>query len=159
MLEVQLLLLIGVANGTPVIVKKIFGDFWDYPLDGNCHFFDQRPLFGPSKTIRGIVFSLLLTTVCAPVFSISWHYGLVIGVSAMIGDLFSSFIKRRSGKPSSSMALGLDQIPESLFPMIAAHYLLGVSWWGVLVVGVLFFVLELLLSIILYKLNIRNEPY
>jgi hypothetical protein len=77
----------------------------------------------------------------------------------MAGDLFSSFIKRRSGKPSSSMALGLDQIPESLFPMGAAHFLLGVSWWGVLLVVVMFFVLELLLSKILYKLNIRNEPY
>jgi CDP-2,3-bis-(O-geranylgeranyl)-sn-glycerol synthase len=159
MLEVQLLLLIGVANGTPVIVKKLFGDFWDCPLDGNRRFFDQRPLFGPSKTIRGIGFSLLLTTICAPVLGIEWNHGLIIGVSAMAGDLFSSFVKRRSGKPSSSMALGLDQIPESLFPMIAAHFLLGISWWGVLVVVVVFFILELLLSKILYKLNIRNEPY
>jgi len=159
MFEVKLLILIGVANGTPVIVKKICGDLWVYPLDGNRWFWDQRPIFGPSKTIRGIVFSLLLTTIAAPLLGIAWQYGLIIGITAMAGDLFSSFIKRRSGKPSSSMALGIDQIPESLFPMIATHYLLGVSWLGVLAVVVLFFVLELILSKILYKLNIRNVPY
>ncbi len=159
MLEVKLLLLIGVANGTPVIVKKLLGDLWGYPLDGNRNFFDQRPIFGPSKTIRGIAFSMLLTAICAPLFAIPWIYGLIIAITAMVGDLFSSFIKRRSGKPSSSMALGIDQIPESLFPMIVAHYLLEVSWFGVFIVVVLFFVLELVVSKILYKLHIRNEPY
>lgn len=159
MLEVKLLLLIGVANGTPVLVKKILGDRWAYPLDGNLRFFDQRPLFGPSKTIRGLFFSLLTTTACAPLFGIPWAYGLIIGLTAMAGDLISSFIKRRCGKPSSSMALGIDQIPESLFPLVAAHFLLGVSWFGVLLLVLLFFVLELLLSRILYKLKIRNEPY
>ncbi|WP_455210421.1 CDP-archaeol synthase [Kaarinaea lacus] len=159
MLEVKLLLLIGVANGTPVIVKKIFGDYWAHPLDGNYQFFDHRPVFGPSKTIRGIVFSVLLTTICSPLFGLAWNLGLVIAITAMAGDLFSSFIKRRCAMPSSSMALGIDQIPESLFPMIAAHYVLNVSWTGVLVVVVSFFVLELIVSKILYKLNIRNEPY
>ena len=159
MLEVKLLLLIGIANGTPVIVKKLLGNLWEYPLDCNRKFFDQRPVFGPSKTIRGLVFSILLTAICAPLFAIPWLYGLIIAISAMTGDLFSSFIKRRSGKPSSSMALGIDQIPESLFPMIAAHFLLDVSWLGVVVVVVLFFVFELVLSRILYKLHIRNEPY
>ena len=43
--------------------------------------------------------------------------------------------------------------------MIAAHYVLDVSWFGVFVVVVLFFVLELVVSKILYKFNIRNEPY
>jgi len=159
MLELKLLLLIGVANGAPVIVKKLLGDRWDYPLDGNLRFFDQKPVFGPSKTLRGIVFSLLLTALCSPLLGLSWLQGLLFAAAAMAGDLLSSFIKRRAGKPSSSMALGLDQIPESLFPMVVAHYGLGVSWGGVAVVVILFFVLELLLSKILYKLKIRNEPY
>lgn len=159
MLEAKLLLLIGVANGTPVIVKKLLGDRWAYPLDGNRLFSDQRPLFGQSKTIRGIVLSLLMTTVCAPLLEISWSHGLIIAICAMAGDLFSSFIKRRMAKPSSSMVLGIDQVPESLIPMIAAHYLLGISWLGVVAVVISFFVLELVLSKILYRLNIRNVPY
>ena len=159
MLEVQLLLLIGVSNGTPVIVKKLFGDFWSWPLDGKYKFVDHRPFFGDSKTVRGIVFSLIFTALCAPLFGIHWYFGLLIASTAMAGDLFSSFIKRRSGKPPSSMALGIDQVPESLFPMIAAHYMLNVSWVGVVIVTVLFFILELALSKILYRLKIRDEPY
>jgi CDP-diglyceride synthetase len=159
MLEVQLLLLIGVANGTPVVIKRLVGGLWALPLDGNHNFFDHRPLFGSSKTIRGIVFSLLFTSLCAPVLGFQWFYGLLVATTAMAGDLLSSFIKRRIGKPPSSMSLGIDQVPESLFPMVVAHYCLDVSWYGVVVVTVLFFILELAVSQILYRLKIRNEPY
>jgi hypothetical protein len=41
------------ANGTPVVAKRIFGDHFASPLDGNRWFIDDgRPLFGESKTIR-----------------------------------------------------------------------------------------------------------
>ncbi len=65
-LIVKLLLLLAVANGTPVIVKKLLGDFLAYPLDGGMTFYDNRPLLGSSKTIRGIVTSVVATSVCAP---------------------------------------------------------------------------------------------
>jgi len=45
--------------------------------------------------------------------------GAVIGSAAMAGDLFSSFVKRRFGFQPSSRATGLDQSPESLFPLLA----------------------------------------
>ena len=37
------------------------------------------------------------------------------------GDLFSSFVKRRLDLASSSMAIGLDHIPESFFPLLASR--------------------------------------
>ncbi len=104
MLEVKMMLLIGVANGIPVIVKKLFGHLWAFPLDANRLFYDQRPLFGPSKTVRGVVFSLLVTAVCAPPLGVSWTHGMIIAAAAMFGDLLSSFTKRRAGMPSSSSA-------------------------------------------------------
>ena len=159
MLEVKLLLLIGIANGTPVIVKRLLGDRWALPLDNNFHFVDRRPVFGPSKTVRGIVFSLIITSLCAPLFLLHWYHGLIVAIASMAGDLLSSFIKRRLALPSSSMALGIDQIPESLFPMIAGKFIYDLSWFTVVVVVVLFFILELILSKILYKLKIRKEPY
>ena len=45
----------------------------------------------------------------------------------MTGDLFSSFIKRRFGSAPSSQALGLDQIPESLLPLVACSFILPIS--------------------------------
>jgi CDP-diglyceride synthetase len=159
MLELKLLLLIGVANGTPVIAKRLLGDSFAAPLDLNRTFIDGGPLLGPSKTFRGLVLAVLSAALCAPMLGLAWQHGLWIGAAAMAGDLFSSFIKRRLGMTSSVMALGLDQIPESLLPAIIGKYLYDLSWISVVILVGAFFVLELLLSFILYKLNIRNVPY
>lgn len=159
MLEIKLLLLIGIANGTPVIVKKIWGEKFDLPLDLHKKFADGRPILGPSKTIRGLVFSIIVTSLLALILKINIFHGILIGALAMVGDLFSSFIKRRLDKPSSSMALGLDQIPESLFPMVACKYIFNLNWGSVALVVLSFFIIEIVLSRILYRLKIRNVPY
>jgi len=39
----QLLILLMFANGTPVIAKKLLGERYSYPLDGNLTFADGRP--------------------------------------------------------------------------------------------------------------------
>lgn len=51
----RLFLLLGVANTAPLVAKRLFGPRWSAPLDGGLIFFDGRPLFGSSKTIRGLV--------------------------------------------------------------------------------------------------------
>ena len=61
-LIVQLLILLAVANGTPVIAKLLLGDKFAAALDGGAPFGDGRPWFGPSKTIRGFVLAVLATT-------------------------------------------------------------------------------------------------
>ena len=61
----QLLILLVVANGIAVVAKKLFGGAFARPLDGGALFVDGQPLFGPSKTIRGIVVSILATSICA----------------------------------------------------------------------------------------------
>ena len=40
----QLLILLMLANGTPVIAKKMVGGYYPYPLDGNLTFADGRPV-------------------------------------------------------------------------------------------------------------------
>ena len=66
----QLLALLTLANGTPIVAKKIFGPRFARPLDGGIIFFDGRPLFGHSKTIRGITASILITMVSAPLIGL-----------------------------------------------------------------------------------------
>jgi len=53
LLIVQLLALLVVANGTPVIVEKFLGKFLAFPIDGGATFADGKPVFGSSKTLRG----------------------------------------------------------------------------------------------------------
>jgi CDP-archaeol synthase len=158
-LILQLLVLLTVANGTPVAAKKILGDRWAYPLDGRIVLADGRPIFGPSKTIRGIVLALLATSGVAALVGLDWKVGALVGAVAMASDLFSSFLKRRMGMASSSMALGLDQIPESLFPLLACRLLLPLSALDIGVTALVFVVGEIALSPLLYKLNLRDRPY
>jgi CDP-diglyceride synthetase len=155
----QLLILLTLANGTPVIAKKVLGERLAQPLDGGVRFFDGRPLFGSSKTLRGIVLALVVTALGAPLIGLDWHVGLLVGATAMAGDLFSSFVKRRMGMAPSSRAIGLDQIPESLFPMLAGAGLYGLSVADIVAGVALFFIGEVVLSRVLYRMRLRDRPY
>ena len=90
----QLLALLAVANGTPIIVEKILGRSLAFPVDGGATFVDGRPLFGSSKTVRGLMLSILASTALAPLIGLDWRIGALVALLAMIGDLFSSFLKR-----------------------------------------------------------------
>jgi len=155
----KMLVLLAIANGAPILGKKIFGASFNYPLDGGAKFRDGRPLFGPSKTIRGVVLSLIATALAASALGYEWIDGALISALSMLGDLTSSFVKRRLGLPPSSMAPGLDQIPESLFPLLALKARLGLTAWDIAGVVLAFVVLELLLSRLLFGLHLRDRPY
>jgi CDP-archaeol synthase len=155
----QLLLLLMLANGTPVIAKKILGARFSYPLDGNLQFIDRRPLLGPSKTVRGIVLAVLVTTAGAPVVGLSWIVGLLVASCAMAGDLVSSFTKRRLDLPPSSRASGLDQIPEALLPLLACRSLLSLTAADIALGVGLFLIGEVVISRLLYRFRLRDRPY
>jgi len=155
----QLLFLLMLANGTPVIAKKLLGALYSYPVDCGLTFADGRPLLGRSKTFRGVVLAVLVTTAGASVVGIAWEIGLLVGVFAMAGDLFSSFCKRRLNLPSSSRASGLDQIPEALFPALACRHLLALAPVDIAVCVAIFLVGEVVLSRLLYAFRLRDRPY
>ena len=159
LLIAQLLTVLAVANGTPIIVEKILGKFLAFPIDGGATYSDGKPLFGSSKTLRGLALSIVATTAVAPLIGLSWKVGALVALVAMIGDLFSSFLKRRMGLAPSCQAIGLDQIPESLLPLLACWFFLPLTIVDMIVATMIFFVGELLLSRVLFKLGIRNRPY
>lgn len=159
LLVAQLLALFALANGTPVIAKDIFGAFLAIPLDGNARFVDGRPIFGPSKTFRGLLLSVLITSVAAPVIGLPWNVGAMVAIVAMAGDLFASFLKRRMKLPSGAKATGLDQLPESLFPALACRAVLPLTAVDIVAVAAFFFIGELLLSRVLYHFHLREHPY
>jgi CDP-2,3-bis-(O-geranylgeranyl)-sn-glycerol synthase len=157
-LVLELLILLTVANGTPVVAKRLFGSAFAQPLDGGALFADGRPWFGPSKTIRGVVLATLATAAAAGVLGLGWKVGALLGVVAMAGDLLASFIKRRLGL-APSQAVGLDQIPESLLPMLAGRLFMPVTGLDIAVTTLLFFVGEVILSRLPYKWHVRDRPY
>jgi len=159
MIYLQLLFLIMVANGAPIIGWWLLNDHWATPIDGGTVFMDGLPILGTSKTYRGVLCAILVTPLVAIFIGLSWDIGLPVSCLAMVGDCLSSFVKRRLNLPPSAMALGIDQIPESLLPLLGVWNQLSLGWDGIVATVAGFFIIELGLSAILYKLHIRKHPY
>lgn len=159
LISLELFVMLVLANGAPVVAARILGQRWSAAVDGGRLWRDGRPLLGESKTWRGVVSGALACGLFALITGMGLLFGLLFGLLGLIGDMISSFIKRRAGLVSSARAIGLDQIPEALLPMVLAWYWLEVS--GLAVAGVvgLFTVSNILLSPLLFRLGIRHQPH
>lgn len=153
------LLLLLIANGAPIIADDLLGERFSQPIDCGRLAADGRPWLGSSKTYRGLLAAVLLTGAGAPLLDVDWLVGMLFGAVAILGDLIASFAKRRLGYRSSAQAHGLDQVPESLLPLVVCAEPLGLDWTDIGVNVLLFWVVELLLSKLLYRLHIRKQPY
>src|SRR5436305_14914136 len=155
----KLIILLSVANGPPVLVTRLLGYHFSQAVDGGMVVFDRRRLFGPSKTIRGALASIALTTAAACLLDLDARVGALAGGMVLLGDLFSSFVKRRLGFPPSAQAIGLDQIPEALFPALACSILLPLGALDIVVVVAGFSIGALLLSPVFYRMGLRDRPF
>ena len=152
-------LMLVVANGTPVLANNVLGERWACAVDGGRCFLDGRPWFGASKTWRGIFTAIIATAIAGALLGLGWKIGAAVGALAMLGDLCSSFLKRRLAVPVSGRAWLLDQLPEAALPLFLLHGSLGLTLLQTgLAVGV-FTLLDLLFSPLLYWLRLRKQPY
>jgi CDP-2,3-bis-(O-geranylgeranyl)-sn-glycerol synthase len=158
-LLIQVLALVLIANAAPILARRVLGDAGNYRLDGGIIFHDGEPILGSSKTARGLIASLLTSSVAAPLLGLDWRIGLLVGAMAMAGDLISSFVKRRMGLPPSGQSIGLDQIPEALLPLAACSLVLPIGAGDIFVGVLVFLVTALVLSRIAFTLKIRRHPY
>jgi len=142
----EMLLWLIVANGTPVLLALIAGKHGNRPLDGGRLLADRHPLFGPSKTIRGITAAIIASTLVAPLLDHGYATGAMFGALAMLGDLLSSFTKRRMGLSSGSSCLLLDQLPETVLPLAVLKPVLGMTVTEMLAAIAVFTVIDLLAS-------------
>ena len=62
-----------------------------FPLDAGILLFDGRPVFGPSKTIRGVIASVVVTAIGGLFLGPNPEFGALVAGVAMAGDLLSSF--------------------------------------------------------------------
>ena len=155
----QALVLVLVANGTPVVATRLLGTWGDWPIDAGRSLADGRRVFGQSKTWRGLGLAVTATSATSFYLGLPWTTGAIVGLAAMAGDLGSSFIKRRMGMTSGSMSPGLDQVPEALLPLLACRGALGLSLGEALLSTALFWLTEVVLSPLLFRLGIRERPY
>ena len=155
----QALVLLIAANGAPVVTGKVFGNRLAKPMDNGLKLADGYPLFGSSKTWRGLFSAVFFATVVAILLGMQALTGVLFGVLTIAGDLLASFIKRRQGNVESSRARGLDTVPESLLPLLVLKDLLALNLIEITLLVGLFFLIEEFVSPILYRLHIRDQPY
>lgn len=139
-----MLILIIVANLAPIIGQRLLRNRFASPLDCGLRFLDGRPLLGPSKTWRGFLFSIPITIACAWIEGLDSTTGLVFSLGALLGDSLTSFIKRRLGLASGGHAPGLDQVLESLLPLLMVQQGVDLTLSGILSVVLAFIILDLI---------------
>jgi len=159
LLELQLLLLVIVANGAPLVGSRLCGHRFAWPLDGGLRLPDGHRLFGDHTTLRGLLLAILFATLTAWLLGLPAVDGTLIGLAAMAGDAISSLIKRRLGIAPGGRTPGLDQLPEALLPLalLAGNYAL--AWWSVILLAVAFMLFDMIASRLLYRFGLRDRPY
>ena len=158
-LIIDVLILVTIANAAPVLISYVLLHRDTLPIDFGHKLADGNYIFGVSKTWRGVIAAIIFTTLSAIILGFEYTTGLIIAVTAMFGDLFSSFIKRRLKMESSARAPILDQLPEALFPCLALMSMGIVDLIQVIVIVPCFIIIDIILSIVFFKLGIRKRPY
>jgi hypothetical protein len=157
--KLELLLIVISANGAPILLDDLLGRRWDWPLDGGKVLADGYRLLGGSATVRGVFAAVALTALVAWLLGHPAVDGALIGLLAMTGDALSCFVKRRLGLAPGAKAPVLDQVPESLLPLLAVAKPYNLSWMDLVLLVLAFTLFDMLISRILYRLNLRKRPH
>lgn len=156
---VVVLSLIVAANWAPIVTCNMLGCRFAWPLDGGKRWLDGRPILGSSKTLRGVLCAVLAAVLCGLLLNVRPAVGAVVGVTAMAGDMLSSFAKRRMGKESGGQVMILDHVPEALLPLLATRRVFAMTWAEIAFCTGAFVALGLVGSRVLYRFNLRKHPY
>ncbi len=117
-LSFKILLLLWFINFAPPLLTHILGDRWKVPVDRGRLWKDGQPILGPHKTYRGILGAAVAGMTGGWLTGLGPGMGLLAAILSMLGDLLSSFIKRRRKLQSGSVSAGLDQFFEGILPFL-----------------------------------------
>lgn len=138
------LLMLIAANTTPWILARLLGTRLTAPMDFGLTLRDGRRLLGSHKTWRGFLGASAASGIVGALSGVGWWLGVGFGALSMTGDAVSSAVKRRLGHPPGSEVLGIDQLAESLLPLLVLWRPLGIGMSEAAVVIVVFAALDVL---------------
>jgi len=126
-------------NFLPPLTSLVLGNRLKTPVDFGLDWIDGKPLLGSHKTLRGLISSLLGSFFFIPLIATDHAWDLqVAALLSSLGDLVTSFIKRRLGKPSGQDSPVLDQALEGLLPLVYLTIHSRLDWLQAALVFLLF---------------------
>ena len=140
------------ANSAPVA----FGG--GPPLDAGENWLDGKPVLGSHKTLRGcivgILGGLLIGTLQGNLLS-----GLAQGIGAILGDLVSSFFKRRwDVAPGESYPL-LDQLDFIVGAVVLSQPFTRATLAQIIVILVITVPIHYMSNYLSWKLKMKEHPW
>jgi CDP-2,3-bis-(O-geranylgeranyl)-sn-glycerol synthase len=140
------------ANGTPVA----FGG--GPPLDGGENWFDGKPFLGSHKTLRGCLVGVL-AGILIGILQGNVLSGLAQGIGAILGDLISSFLKRRwDVAPGESFPL-LDQLDFITVAVILSQPFTHSSLVEIIIILVVTVPIHYATNYISWRMNMKEHPW
>jgi CDP-2,3-bis-(O-geranylgeranyl)-sn-glycerol synthase len=137
------LLLLIVANATPVVAAMSLRGRLAAPLDFGVTLRDGTRLLGDHKTWRGVTVGVVACAIAAYLLGLTFTVGVAFGVLSLLADTAASFVKRRLRLVAGKEVPGLDQVPEAMLPLVALSTPLGISLPDCLLITVVFLVLDI----------------
>ncbi len=166
------------SNMAPIWAKKIpFLDTLDIPLDGGKTF-RGHPIFGRNKTYRGIVAGLIFAVSIALVqYGLSEQFdvlnrleffdmgvseyvelALLIGLGALVGDAFESFLKRQINIKPGEAWVPFDQIDYVIGALIFSIPVGALSISQYAAAALVGISLHPIATVIGWKLGLKDKP-
>jgi CDP-diglyceride synthetase len=152
------LLLVVATNTAPVVAAWLARGRGEWPIDCGLVLGDQRRFLGAHKTWRGLGAAVLVGAATAAVIAVPVTAGAIAGALAIVGDALSSFVKRRLDLRPGAWTPGLDQLPESVLPLLAVWSPLGLNLGSFAGTVAVFGVLDLVASRLVGSSRRRRQP-
>jgi predicted MPP superfamily phosphohydrolase len=152
MLPLKILMILLVTNTAPILSGALFPKARRWPLDKGRRLADGRPLLGEHKTLWGLLSGIGAAGIFSLLMGLPLTVGLLIGLASLLGDLLTSFLKRRLGLVEGDTAHLFDHLLEGALPLLLCKHLFAISWGLVLVLLGLFILCGLLGSKIYQQL-------
>ena len=128
------------------------------PLDGGEKWLDGKPFLGGHKTLRGCIVGVIMGLLIG-VLQGSFYAGLTQGLGAILGDLVSSFLKRRWDiAPGEGFPL-LDQLDFIVAAIILSQPYTRASLQEMLIILVVTVPIHYFMNYAAWLLRMKENPW
>lgn len=126
-----------------------------HPVDFNRKFFDSRPLLGKGKTIEGSIGGIAAPVILSLFLAIDCCLAFLLGIGAVLGDIFESFVKRRLGKERGEDWYPWDSIDFYVGAVIISQLWNYIKITEIIVIGIILIVVHPIMTKIAKILKVK----